>query len=223
MLLDQLYVTLSKAREWFFLVPQQVSNRKSDTHVGWIPPKENFVKLNTDGSFDPATGMASTGRILRDSNGRWLGSFHRYLLANSSLMAEFWALRDGLNFAKEEHVTKLEVETDALGVIQLLNDHEMANHPLGNILLDCRSARSLMEAFEVVTIKHVYREANWCADALAKDAPVLVGDYYVYLYFPSCMTDVFRADLSGVVYPRAVKLNFLNAFPFNQKKKLYDQ
>lgn len=81
--------------------------------------------------------MASTGGLLRDSNARWLGGFHRNLLASSSLMAELWALRDGLNFAKEEDVTKLEVETDALGVIQLLNDHEMANHSLGNILLDC--------------------------------------------------------------------------------------
>lgn len=72
------------------------------------------------------------------------GGFQRNFAATSSLMTEFWALRDGLTFAKEENVRKLEVETDAQGVIQLLQDHGMANHPLGNIILDCRS---LMEEF----------------------------------------------------------------------------
>ncbi|KAI8554651.1 hypothetical protein RHMOL_Rhmol05G0114300 [Rhododendron molle] len=116
-------------------------------------------------------------------------------------MAELWALRDGLNFAREEHVLNREVGTDALGVIQLLQNQEMVNHPLGNILFDCRS---LTEEIEAMSIKHVFREANQCADALTKDAPVSVGDYYVYLYFPNCIVDVFHADLSGVAYPRTV-------------------
>ncbi|KAI8553219.1 hypothetical protein RHMOL_Rhmol06G0327200 [Rhododendron molle] len=46
---------------------------------------------------------------------------------------------------------------------------------MGNILLDCRS---LMAELEAVSIKHVYCEANHCADALAKDASISVGDLY---------------------------------------------
>lgn len=38
------------------------------------------------------------------------GGFHRNLLANSSLMAELWAFRDGHNFAREEHVLNLETD-----------------------------------------------------------------------------------------------------------------
>lgn len=57
------------------------------------------------------------------------------------------------------------------------------NHPLGHILLDCRS---LMEAFEVVLIKHIYREANQCADVLAKEAPILASGLYIYPYIPNC-------------------------------------
>lgn len=82
------------------MVPQQMSNKKSDISVGWVSPKDNYVKLNTDGSLNPTSGMASTGGLLRDSNSRWLGGFHINLLATSSLMTELWALRDGLNFAR---------------------------------------------------------------------------------------------------------------------------
>ncbi|KAI8542725.1 hypothetical protein RHMOL_Rhmol08G0161500 [Rhododendron molle] len=55
--------------------------------------------------------------------------------ANSSLMTQLSALRDGLILTREENVKKREV--------------------------------SLVEEFEVMTIKHVYREANQCGNALA--------------------------------------------------------
>lgn len=57
----------------------------------------------------------------------------------------------------------MEIKIDALGVLQLINDHLTENHPLCNILLDCRS---LIEEFEAVSIKHIYRESNHCVDAL---------------------------------------------------------
>lgn len=64
------------------------------------------MKLNTDGAFELSTGKASAGGLLRDQHGRWLGGFHRNVLATPSLMAELRALRDGLALAKEERVRK---------------------------------------------------------------------------------------------------------------------
>lgn len=46
--------------------------------------------------------------------------------------------------------------------------------------------------------------ANQCADALISDAPVAVEDFYVYHSIPSCIANIFYADLIGVFYPRAV-------------------
>lgn len=112
-------------------------------------------------------------------------------------MAELWALRDGLSLAKAENARKLEIEVDALGVIQLLNE-QTKNHPMGNILLDCRS---LMAELEAVSIKHVYCEVNYCANALTKDAPILVRDLYIYPCFLNCISNLFYADLIGVVTP----------------------
>ncbi|KAI8526906.1 hypothetical protein RHMOL_Rhmol12G0034900 [Rhododendron molle] len=123
------------------------------------------------------------------------------MCASSSLMAEIWALRDGLTLAKESNLHNLEVEVDARGVIPLLNDVNAKNHPLRNILLDCRS---LMLELDVVAIKHIYREANRCANVLANDAPVSVGDFHVYPFIPSCIATLLYADLSKVAYPRLV-------------------
>lgn len=83
--------------------------------MGWLPPKD-LVKLNTDGSLDPELGTACTGGLPRDHLGHWLGGFHRNMTAISSLMAELWALRDGLSLAKAENMKKLEIEVDTLGV-----------------------------------------------------------------------------------------------------------
>ncbi|KAI8534265.1 hypothetical protein RHMOL_Rhmol10G0076700 [Rhododendron molle] len=60
-------------------------------------------------------------------------------------MAEFWALRDGLNLAMEENITKLDVEVDALVLIQLFAQNNLDCHPLSNTIYDCRL---LMEKFQ---------------------------------------------------------------------------
>lgn len=71
-----------------------------------------------------------------------------------------------------------------------------------------------------MSIKHIYREVNRCTDALANDAPVSIRDFYIYLYFPSRITDVFRADMFGVVYPRAVTNQFvLMHFHFTRERE----
>lgn len=83
---------------------------------------------------------------------------------------------------------------DAKFVLDLLNNMNVDNHPLGHILLDCRL---LMQGFESISIKHIYRKANLCADALANDTPFSVGDLYVNLLY---------ANLIGLSYPRTVNV-----------------
>lgn len=56
----------------------------------------------------------------------------------------------------------------------------------------------------MVSIKHVYREANYCVIVLANDALILVRDLYIYPYFPSCIANLFYADLIVIVYPQLV-------------------
>lgn len=192
---------LNKSLGWFFLVFQERNSHRKDIQVGWVPPRMGFSKLNTDGAYNCAMGSASTGGILRDHYGIWIGGFHRNIIADSSLKAELWALRDGLSLAKDENIKKLEIEVDSMTVLNLIHATNMVNHPLVNLLFDCRL---LMQGFEEVSITHIYREANRCADALANDAPVSVGDLYIYPVIPSCISNFLYADLIGVSYPRIV-------------------
>lgn len=78
-------------------------------------------------------------------------------------------MRTGLTLAKNEKITKLEIEVDALAVLLLTHDYNTVNHPLDNLLL----------------------EANRCADALTNDRPISVGDLYIYPSASSCITKVF--------------------------------
>lgn len=102
------------------------------------------------------------------------------MTAQSSLMTESWALRDGLQLAMEENITKLDVEVDALALTQMLAQQRLDYHPTSNVIYDCRL---LMEKFEKISIKNVHREANKCVDALTKDAPTFVGVFYVLSFY----------------------------------------
>lgn len=86
------------------------------------------------------------------------------------------------------NLRRLEIEVDALAVIQLISDQNTVNHSFGNILFDCRF---LMQELDVVSIKHVYCEANRYVDALANDAPISIRDFHIYPYMPSCIFKFF--------------------------------
>lgn len=53
--------------------------------------------------------------------------------------------------------------TDCLAATQLLPDDKLGNHELSNIICDCRSMLWMLES----EVKHVFRRANFFADASA--------------------------------------------------------
>lgn len=57
------------------------------------------------------------------------------------------------------------VETDSTAVSDLINNERPISHPLFSIIHDCRST---MTSFVGIRLSHAYREANFCANSLAK-------------------------------------------------------
>ena len=109
-------------------------------------------------------GRAGGGGLIRDHDGSWIKGYARGLGHTNSIMAELWALRDGLVLAKEMGLTNLIIELDALSVVILMNnDSEI--FLMEPLLTDYRNL--LKEILNKCMI-HTYREANQCADALAK-------------------------------------------------------
>lgn len=43
--------------------------------LAWFAPHEDYIKLNTDGSFRPYYGLAGAGRVLLYDKGGWLPRF----------------------------------------------------------------------------------------------------------------------------------------------------
>ena len=135
---------------------------KSVVAVGWEKPPAGWVKLNSDGSALSSLGRAGGGGVIRDHEGKWLEGYARSLGSTNSCVAELWAVRDGLLLAKEMGLHNIIVELDALSVVLLLNNNT-TNLTLEPLLNDCRN---LVKEFPNMQIKHIYREANQCADAM---------------------------------------------------------
>lgn len=54
------------------------------------------------------------------------------------MIAECWALRDGLTLASQPGVTQLLVELDAKVVVDLILSRKSSNSPYSSLLNDCR-------------------------------------------------------------------------------------
>ena len=70
------------------------------------------------------------------------------------------------------------IELDALSVVLLLNNNT-TNLTLEPLLNDCRN---LVREFPNMQIKHIYREANQCADAMVKIGASNVNSFVVFLH-----------------------------------------
>ena len=157
---------LSQALEFFFCVGKvRKVNQRSLIQVSWSKLPDEWFKLNTDGALGGNPGKAGGGGLIRDSSGHWVKGFARSIGFATSVTAEFWALRDGLKLALSEGIQNLIVELDARVVVDLISSNVDSIKPYSPLLCDCRC---LLRRFPRVQVKHIYREGNCCADALAR-------------------------------------------------------
>ena len=82
-----------------------------------------------------------------------------------SLAAELWGLRMGLVLCLDIQALAVEVKLDATTAISLVLSNSRTNGSLFGLVDDCRE---LLLQMPQVKVSHCFREANLCADALAK-------------------------------------------------------
>ena len=121
--------------------------------------------MNTHGSTSEQLGVAGGGGIMRDERGNWVIGFARNIRRASSFTAELWALRDGFSICLARNFLMLEVEMNAKILVDMLIDTNNVNIAICPLVDDCRH---LASQFLQVRFKHCYREANRCADSLAR-------------------------------------------------------
>ena len=93
------------------------------------------------------------------------------------VMAELWALKDGLTLASQLRISSIYVELDAELIVLLLTNYSINNLILEPLIDDCRT---LLKKFHSSTDHRIFREASQCADALAKFG---AAQYFNYANF----------------------------------------
>lgn len=180
------------------------------------------MKLNTDGSSLGNPGSAGGGGVIRDWSGRWVVGFSRKIGIATSLLAELWAIRDGLMLCIDRNLAMVEVELDANAVVDMLANPLYSNNAISPLIEDCRY---LVSQIPHVRIKHCYREANRCADKLARMGANQNLNLIFYDDPPGDLGVFVEADLNGASIARQCPENFvipqlfLLLYPDDPKKK----
>ena len=162
--------------------------------VRWERPPSGWKKLNTDGSCIGNLRSSGCGGAVRDEHGEWIAGFSRYIGTSSSIVAEMWALRDGLVLCKNLNIQCLVVELDANMIVNVLTKPDYANNIISPILDDCKQ---MLTQFQQVQIRHFFRQANCCADLMARKGAEQQLDYCAFSSPPVDVLKIFRKDLDG--------------------------
>ena len=173
--------------------------RKINRRICWERPPLGWKKLNIDGSWLGGVDRASCGGLVRDDQEEWVAGFSRHIGLANSFTAELWGLREGLILCYNLNIESLVVELDAQAVVDVMKNNVYVNNVVSPILDDCRH---LVACFQQVQFKYCYRQANRCADLLARMGAVQERDFMSFVSPPVDICNVFEDDLNGVYFNR---------------------
>lgn len=114
------------------------TNQMVNIQVRWNKPSKGWFKLNMDRASFGNPGKARGARLIQDHRGTWIRGFICSIGFTTSIMVEFWALRDGLLLALQLGLARLEVELDAKVVVDLVLSSSVTNRDYFSILNHCR-------------------------------------------------------------------------------------
>jgi len=196
-------VCLSQAKEFHFCVSKvKQATPRIVIPIKWSKPLPGWCKLNTDGASLGNPGKADGGGLIRDSEERWIKGYSRFIGHTTSVVAELWALRYGLNLAIQLGIGCLEMELDAKVIVEMLKNTNSTNIKVSPLLFNCRS---LLARFTQVRVAHVYREVNRRADLLAKQGCCMREHFVIFEVSLSAELDRFIiSDVNGLYYYRQI-------------------
>ena len=124
--------------------------------------------IYTDGACRGNPGPAAIGAVLEDESGHRVSEISRYIGHSTNNRAEYLAAIAALEEASRLCAERIELRLDSeLVVRQLQGEYRVRNKDLKPLV---KRARELLDSFSCFTIKHVPREQNRSADALANRA-----------------------------------------------------
>lgn len=188
------FITNHALKFFFGAGPSNAFRTRVINLVKWDRPEIGWMKLNTDGSSLGNQGIAGGDGVIRDWSRRCFVGFSRKIGIATGLLAKLWAIRDGLTLCIECNLAMVEVELDAKAVVDMLANSQYSNNAISPLIEDCRY---LVSQIPHVRIKHCYREANRCADKLAKKGANQTLNLILYKNPPVDLCEFVEVDLNG--------------------------
>ncbi|KAK7848177.1 putative ribonuclease h protein [Quercus suber] len=119
----------------------------------------------------------------------------------TSVVAELWALRDGIRLCIALKLPVVEIELDAKVVIDLVRKESKNLNNLDALVVDCKEG---LKKILNVRLLHCFREANKCAYNLARRGTLLDQDFTVFIHPPSEVDLLIRLDALSTLYDQFV-------------------
>ncbi|KAL6203285.1 hypothetical protein ACLB2K_026985 [Fragaria x ananassa] len=166
------------------------------SHIKWHPPPPNSLKANFDGSLLPPSCVA-TGFVVCNSDGIPVLATSQNLGRLGILLAEDVALCVGLQLLATYTTQPIIIEGDSkllLDALNALNDRSQIPWRLKVLV---RDIQALSSHFQSISFKHVWREANFLADSLAKLGHSCNSPQLWISYLPLFLANAFQLDLFG--------------------------
>lgn len=125
-------------------------------------------RANIDGGSRGNPGPASYGVVIRDPRGDIAARLKKYIGRTTNNVAEYYGLIAALDYAQSNNIRALHIESDSeLLVKQMRGQYKVKSGDLKPLF---ERAKKMSQAFASFQIRHVYREQNREADALANEA-----------------------------------------------------
>ncbi|OMO80574.1 hypothetical protein COLO4_24033 [Corchorus olitorius] len=138
--------------------------RKVENMV-WEKPDEDWCKVNCDAAFDNKAKEACLGVVIRNADAEVVGGTAVKKAADSCLIAEGYAVREGLKEARRMKIPKIIVESDSQTLVNCILASGEGRWEIEPIVADIRA---FMKIFEDSNIKWITRSANKAADWLSQ-------------------------------------------------------
>ncbi|HNT24670.1 MAG TPA: reverse transcriptase-like protein [Anaerolineales bacterium] len=130
------------------------------------------LQIYTDGAIRPERGISGLAAIVRDETGKiyhWWSKRAGPLTCNEAeYAAAIYALEQALRRQELRHAPEIEIVSDSRVLVDQMSGRAAARAPA---LCQARSRlQALVARFHKVSFRHIAREQNRLADALAFDA-----------------------------------------------------
>ncbi|KAK3206452.1 hypothetical protein Dsin_020498 [Dipteronia sinensis] len=135
------------------------------------------IKFNVDGSVRGKPGPAGIERVLRDSNGKVICLFSKFVSVTDSNTVELWAIRKAVQLCITNPNLKdrdIAVISDSKVAVAWVNSEEVGNVAHMNTIYEIRNCMRSKCSIEVL---YESRAFNSFADSLAKMGSSKNGDF----------------------------------------------